>query len=197
MHRLTLCLVCAGLSTPAFAQDLNPAIEGAGDQTQSVELFDSAVSVSVESSGSVSLNRGNDSVDGALGVSVNDTTILGVSTPSNGPQGATVPPSTGTRPVAAPQSAANSQNGVGTVTAPNHAVDCQAPASDHDSLSQALAQGFPIMARQIDCSPAADLSQLISLSPTLQSALSRAGIPGNRVVSITISSDAVIVDYAS
>ena len=198
MNRLTLCLLCAGLAAPALAQDLNPAIESSGSQTQSVELLGGSVSVSVESSGSLSINRGNDSLDGALGVSVNDAPIVGVSSPNNDATtpgaGAPASPGSATRPATSARPAVLPQGSAMTVQAASE-VECNAP-SNTDGLSQALAQDVPIMVRAVACATTANqFAQLISSYPTLDTALSGAGIASNRVVAITIANDAVIVDY--
>ncbi|QQR40135.1 hypothetical protein [Devosia rhizoryzae] len=212
MYRV-LPILLIGLASPLLAQEPGLGIVGEGTQTQSVELLKDSVSVSIESSGALSLGRGNDSVGGSLGVSVNDVTIVSIGRESTsaapGSAGAGVTGATGVATAngtagAAPSTGASGQQvavqgqGSGTGAAGSLTLACSETEGGREKLIGALTSGQEVWMRPTTCTtPRDDIADLASQYPQLEQAVAGAGRSFEDVVAITISDDFVVLDMLS
>lgn len=186
MKRTTIALMLIGLSSPVLAQEVNPALEGEGNQTQRLDLVGGAVSIGIESSGSTSIGRGEDAIGGGLGVTVNELSI------GTGGSNQMVPPGaakgTGAMPGSSPA--------LGSGGAASTGLACDLMLTSSDELATALDQDFDVMLREVACDqPAPELARLMISQPAFFSMLARAGLPQDRLISITIHNGTVIVDH--
>ncbi|SMQ72139.1 hypothetical protein SAMN06295905_2050 [Devosia lucknowensis] len=176
-----IVLFCAA---PSLGQGL-PALEGQGSQTQTVELANDALSLSIDSGGSLSLGRGDDHVAVDLGVTLNDNPIqLGgrPDTPADAPSPTGTPEAATAVKVAGPFASQGARSS---------SLPCTTVAED--ALDRALAGGFSIVVQQAVCDPQQDQRHVWDESSPFRAAISDAGIDFEDVVAITINDAAVIV----
>jgi len=188
---LAIVLNCTA-SVPAFAQGL-PALEGNGAQTQSVELANGAVSVSVESQGDLSLNRGEDTASGALGITVNGVSVeLGGNSFAQGTTPSGRDNSAAPAPVPATQGSPQSPQ---TRTARSEeTASCHGDIPSADQLAAALAASLPVRLEEARCVQARPIvTSLLASQPALIAGIQQAGLPPAGVVAITIDNTAVIL----
>lgn len=186
-----LCLILlAGLAAPALAQSINPALEGDGSQTQTLDVLGGAVSVSVESEGALSLGRGDPEAEAAATLSVND---LSVGIGNRGAQNDDAAPAGGNAPGAPSVAEGQAVSGSGT----DQAEACDFAMPDAAAIGEAIDAGMPVIIRHSDCAgsdPA--IGRLIDNLPALAEVLDHAGTVPDRVVAITIADEGVIVYQA-
>lgn len=211
MYRALPILLIA-LSTPLVAQEPGSGVVGEGSQTQSVELLQDSVSVTLESSGSLSLGRGDDGASGGASISVNDTTIVGVSNGSreDGPSGSSAEQvgnaggvNAGSVPAGRVSSAGALAGQLGTSggaginigEAASSAPTCVEADFGREQLIGTLSSGQEVWMRPTACtSTSADIAQLASDYPQLKQAVVNAGRRFEEVFGLRISDDFVIVD---
>ncbi|KKB10042.1 hypothetical protein [Devosia chinhatensis] len=187
MFRFALVAALTFASLPALAQ----GIEGAGTQTQSLDLLGGAVSVELQSGGDVSLGRGDDGGSAGASVSVNGIGIgLGNSGGTSGSaQSVTSVQSREDRP------AANETSRSGAVLSPDETgadgEACIAPSAWE--LGQALDYRLEVVVRASECQfEPAIIDELLSSQRILGEALSAANINSDAVQAITIGEKIVI-----
>ncbi|ODT69611.1 MAG: hypothetical protein ABS75_16145 [Pelagibacterium sp. SCN 63-23] len=196
MIRPLCVIVLAGLAAPVLAQSINPAIQGEGSQTQTLEVLGGAVSVSVESGGALSLGRGDPQAGASATLSVNDLSV-GVGNQNADAGGATAAGGTasGRNPAASPPMA-QAQDVDASLSMQN--ATCDFPSAGAAAISRAIDAGMPVIIRHSDCvANEAAMTPVIETLPGLAAALDDAGTAKNRVVAITIADDGVIVYRAS
>ena len=196
-----IALTLMALATPALAQGL-PALEGEGSQVQSVELLDGAVSVSVESSGSMSLGRGDDHIDGDLGITINDVTLGTGGTddagnPDNSSGARTATGDTvAASPVPSATAPATSGQPVVGRTIANSDV-CVLGLVSAEELANAFDHAATLVWREATCgADGSGAAMLAASEPRLVNELARAGRTPDQVVAITLDDGSVIVDLA-
>ena len=187
MLRPFCILLLAGFAAPSLAQSVNPAVEGDGAQTQTLEVFDGSVSVSVQSQGSLSLGRGDPDASAGATLSVNGISV-GIGKSDEDARSTT----------RERKDAIES----GSVTAPNSASasakgtreQCDYPMADAAAINEAIVAGVPVIIRFSDCAyPDPAIEGLFTAAPRLAAALAQAGLDENQVVSITIADEGVII----
>lgn len=182
-----------GFAAPALAQ----GIVGEGNQSQSIELLQSGVSVGIDSSGSLSLGRGEPSAGIGAGLSINDTSIIGVDTGDHRERGPVLSPDQG----AANNGALVRSSGTeGTsianfVQAPTgNAEECPTQNASVADLDRSLQPGQQIWLRPMDCSVTVDgTADLLASYPQFSRAVSDAGETLDNAIAITVSDDLVII----
>ncbi len=186
MLRPFCVLLLAGLAAPSLAQSINPAVEGDGAQTQTLEVLDGSVSVSVQSQGSLSLGRGDPDASAGATLAVNGISVgIGKSDENT-------------------SSTTREREGAiesGSVTAPNSGSaakgtreQCDYPMADAAAIDEAIVAGVPVIIRSSDCAyPDAAIERVFDATPRLAAALAQAGLGENQVVSITIADEGVII----
>lgn len=196
MKLAILTVMLAGLTPSVLAQGL-PSLEGNGSQTQSVEVGKGAISVTLESSGTIAAGGGSNSLDGAATLSVNDLSI-GVGhaqddhpTSEPGAVGAShahqvrasADPSTGT---SAPENETKTSSG----------AVCPLPLPSREALAAAIDQGYRLVRVAAPCPGSPDdLDALLAVSPAIVAALEAAGARRTGLVSITINNGVVTLGY--
>jgi hypothetical protein len=186
-------LMLIALAAPVVAQEPGLGVVGDGAQTQSVELLDGSVSVTLESSGSVSLGRGDPSVGAGLDLSVNDVTIVGVGGDrSRAGDGGDQPGGKGVV-AAGPAGRANAEVETAIVTDGASSAECGVRPSE-PALAEALNSGREIWLRPSSCASAdGALVELAALYAAIKHAFSIADRPLANLADITISDDFVIL----
>ena len=193
MKSLPIALALLGLAAPVLAQDLNPAITGDGTQVQGVDLLDGAVSIEVQSSGSASLGRGEDHMEGDLGITVNDLNLGTVGETDDGPARSSQGNGTPSNGAVAPGPQTNSAL-TATSQRPD-SDDCTFQSASDEDLAWALDHDLPLILREATCPDASLVDWSTTSNPMVRSWIARANLSPDRVVSITIDNGAVIIDH--
>lgn len=202
MLRAPIVFVLLGLSAPALAQQIDPAIAGEGSQSQGVELLDDSVSVTLDTAGSGSIGHGEPTFSGSAAVSVNDTTIIGI-----GP-GSEAQPASGSadpiQPTASTSRAAAERSGVGAASvSPPGAFDgqggaCVVALPKSSDIEAALTAGAEVILQPAACRAGdGDIQHTIAASPLLLQLLSERNVPVEAVAAITISAEMIVLSLVS
>jgi len=189
------------LTMPAIAQGL-PTIEGDGSQTQSVDIVQGAVSVTIQSSGSLSAGRDNNSAGGQLSLEINDVAVgIGSGTGNASTNPDTNAPQTDRAKTTMSNRAIGDRGGKpddvsGTDDTLQGDSACRMPLPSPGDLAVALRQAGELVVEKADCvHPVGEITRLIASSSAATSALASANVSSARIVSITIDQNAVTFGY--
>lgn len=201
MKTAMIALALFGLAAPVLAQGVDPALEAEGSQVQSVEILDGAVSVEVDTSGSASAGRGEDQLDGSLGITVNDQPLISRGSAGGDPPASSAADSRGTvgSGAAASQHSPRATTGAAVSgTGIDQPACLSVVSASAEDLKLALDHGAEILLRPVTC-PAVDMdaADLLASDPRLVEAAAAWKLTHDNVVAITIDNGTVIIAHGT
>lgn len=195
--------IAAATLTSPLAQDLpSPALDGSGQSTQTLELVQEAVSVTIDAGGTISTRSGE--ADGHLSVDVNGlgvgigTSQGSVSIPADGQIAG------GARPVAAAGGAATAKVATGSAAAasPADPVRCGAedigvPLSGPGIAGVGAGSRVILIANCSGLAMTAEQRQALADNEGLMTLIGKNGLHPEDISAITISEDVIVIRYSS